>query len=1126
MNRSAAITLSLLALVGVAAVVWLSSQSSPTSSTGRSGPPSSVRTDVDHTPRKPVPPLDSNASQGGYVAAAGQPPDADATSAVPFSARLVQAVERTPVPAVRVMLTPATNGTSLLATSDADGRIRVDALAPGEYDLSLDDDFWATVERSSVSVAASASEAEIACRLGGLVTGRVVDPRGQPVSAASVTVRQVYSMEVLYDVQADPKRARETATVQTDSLGRFRVRGVPPLKAANVFVGHPAFAPAKSAKIAVRATEETPVPIIALAPGGGIAGSVRDGAGAPIGSATVKVEKRVKGFADLIEAYGSEPEGASAAPKATTDDQGKFRMEHLEPGEKTLTASAPGFVSLRKSGVEVEEGREIAGLDLRLERGASIEGTVLGPDLKPVEGAMIRLEIDPMERARGKRPNRQPSRSGPDGRFRLAELAAEPVDLSIAKSGFAKAVKRGVKPGSEPLEVVLSRGACFEGRVRIAATGESVPEFKLKAAKMESMAFVGSSFSETTSNEVFHDGVFELCGLEAGTYSIEVSARDFAPARLEKIEVAAEARVSDLLLELRKACEIRGTVRRSSDGRPIQGALITVGEPNPMGEFLTMMAARQNEGTLSARSLTDGTFSLKGVAPGVVNLLAIHGEHPSASVGGIQVSEEGPTTGIEILMPAAARLSGTVFASSGRPDGGAMVMLMKGFMPARQTAADEAGRYEMAGLAAGDYSLMRIALQFDDSGVTPGGGSESVPVTLHEGDDVVVDLGRPASGSGCKLHGRITLGGEPVRDTSLQLLHERAEASSTFSIRGGVTDADGRYAIEGIAPGSYVLQILTGEWGQGTFGAGVEIGEEREKRLDVELPRGAIVGRVLDAETKKPIKSVVVYATPEAEAKAGADIRSMMSGRVSQAISTEDGRYAIRPLAAGRYQIRAGSLPFDVSELASDYATEIIEGVESPEAGEATLDLFLERAAKIEGIVRDATGSVVSGAYVSLFDNHGVNVAGPLVLPSGADGRNHITALKEGRYWLRASSPQHALSPRRAVNVQSGKTVTEDIVLTPGGSLAVSVTAEARPVADATIEIVDEDGQVVPGLVSIFQIFTDPGSGGETEPGVRLYSHVAPGRYDVRARHRDFGEGSATVTVRAEALSSVRVTLE
>jgi protocatechuate 3,4-dioxygenase beta subunit len=76
--------------------------------------------------------------------------------------------------------------------------------------------------------------------------------------------------------------------------------------------------------------------------------------------------------------------------KATTDDDGRFRMSGLEAGSYIVTPSAPVFVASSKN-VSINGGETLEDINFTLSRGGVITGRVADSDGKPIIGAYLLL---------------------------------------------------------------------------------------------------------------------------------------------------------------------------------------------------------------------------------------------------------------------------------------------------------------------------------------------------------------------------------------------------------------------------------------------------------------------------------------------------------------------------------------------------------------------------------------------------------------------------------------------------------------------------------------------------------------------------------------------------------------
>jgi Carboxypeptidase regulatory-like domain len=183
---------------------------------------------------------------------------------------------------------------------------------------------------------------------------------------------------------------------------------------------------------------------------GGITGRVvADGTNAPIAGARVLV----------FQAGRRTGRMGGPSPQATTDQEGRFALSNLAPGEYSLDVQKPGFVPLndpmmRPPTFAVAAG-QLLSLDLRLQRGGVISGRVLDARGDPLTGvlvmAMRRVPVPP-EGGGGSRlvpaPMQGPQQTNDLGEFRVAGLAPGEYVISAAPLGFTGFGGPGVTPPS------------------------------------------------------------------------------------------------------------------------------------------------------------------------------------------------------------------------------------------------------------------------------------------------------------------------------------------------------------------------------------------------------------------------------------------------------------------------------------------------------------------------------------------------------------------------------------------------------------------------------------------------------------------------------------------------------
>jgi hypothetical protein len=215
---------------------------------------------------------------------------------------------------------------------------------------------------------------------------------------------------------------------------------------------------------------------------------------------------------------------------------------------------------------------------------------------------------------------------------------------------------------------------------------------------------------------------------------------------------------------------------RRTDGRGIGSAAVTLLDNT--GRQISRADSNPN-GTAEFRSVAGGEFLL---------VVRHEGYLPQARTVLLQ-QQPAPTVEVEILVPGAARLSGTVTNATGRPIEGALVTLtgVDGAVAASMRT-DGAGRYEMVDLTVEDGTLAVFA---------PSGRPIAIPVSIPPGGRVQQDV--EVRGSGIVSGIAQTPEGWLIADAR-ESLHVNGEEVAVTR-----TDADGAYRFTGLDEGPYTV---------------------------------------------------------------------------------------------------------------------------------------------------------------------------------------------------------------------------------------------------------------------------------------------------------------------------------
>ena len=302
-----------------------------------------------------------------------------------------------PIPGARVALRTATGGAMRLmramrgddgqdgpeAYSDNDGFFELRNVEPGSFDLEVSASGFTTATMAGVEVPEGhdlVDAGSVALDPGVELAGRVVDAQGRPIEGADVWAvagNPMNRMRLRFGGASGEPAARSAAD------GYFALPDRRAGERVDLRVRRTGYSAEVLSGVEVPPVE--PVEVV-LGPASSLSGQVVDARGEPVPSARV--------FAS-VEGGGAATGGAvfmmGTAGHATSDQEGKFTMEDVEPGTVRLQVSARGFRQTELSNVEVPAGEDVEGLEIELLAGASLTGRVLAANGQPAIGAHVRV---------------------------------------------------------------------------------------------------------------------------------------------------------------------------------------------------------------------------------------------------------------------------------------------------------------------------------------------------------------------------------------------------------------------------------------------------------------------------------------------------------------------------------------------------------------------------------------------------------------------------------------------------------------------------------------------------------------------------------------------------------------
>jgi len=459
-----------------------------------------------------------------------------------------------------------------------------------------------------------------------------------------------------------------------------------------------------------------------------------------------------------------------------------------------------------------------------------IEGTVVGPDGKPVAGALVSVQLaaainfgEPTITAR----------TDSAGRFRIAVKSGSMHIVRVEALGLAARSLPRVRPG-ESLRVTLDKGGSIEGLVRDGTTGAPAAGITVEA-RLETtrgMGIVWERGAGVVRAKTDAQGRFRLEGLAPGLHTLAARGPG-AAARRNGVALGKRTE-----LYLFPGSGLDGSVR-GPDGAAIAGAAVAVESAIPFGPRSS-----------SDVEVTDarGHYAFVGIDPGLYRVVARHADF--APAWATVAVERGDDASADLTLAAPAAIVGRLVGAADRPTAGRVTIAeADGAAPplslAPTLAADAGpdGRFRIEKVAPGSFVL---------SATAPGYGAKRAEIVVG-GRQLVADVGDVALQTGLVIRGRVREAtGAAVAEARINAFRDRSMGED----RGeGRTDADGSFAIGGLREGTYRLAVFAP--GHAMVDREVEAGAEG---VEIVLETaGSLSGTVVD-DRGQPVENFRVLA--------------------------------------------------------------------------------------------------------------------------------------------------------------------------------------------------------------------------------------------------------------------------
>lgn len=241
---------------------------------------------------------------------------------------------------------------------------------------------------------------------GSVIHGQVVDSQGKPVPAAQIET--VVPMD---------ERSYMPLHVSSDGDGKYILAGLKADKDYQISFRNKQRTLGTVLMVPLPADKKKVEVPVTLLPAASVSGRVIDEDQKPIVGVKVSVNSAL-----------TRASHGAAANSALTDDQGKYRVTRVLPGDKVFVwAAAEGYSSGYSDKLKAESGKDFPVPDvILLKMDQAVAGVVVDQKGKPLAG----VELFTTSGDRSQAPTgRQRPTTGSDGRFRLTGLPAANIEV-------------------------------------------------------------------------------------------------------------------------------------------------------------------------------------------------------------------------------------------------------------------------------------------------------------------------------------------------------------------------------------------------------------------------------------------------------------------------------------------------------------------------------------------------------------------------------------------------------------------------------------------------------------------------------------------------------------------------
>ncbi|MGG4167943.1 carboxypeptidase regulatory-like domain-containing protein [Rossellomorea vietnamensis] len=712
----------------------------------------------------------------------------------------------------------------------------------------------------------------------------------------------------------------------------------------------------------------------------------------------------------------------------TANGSGQYSFNNLAPGNYQVRSFAANYSTTTVSST-VTAGN-ITNTNIFLEPNpGSIQGTVIDSEtMSAITGASVQA-------VNSQNVIVASTITNGSGQYSLSSLLPGSYSLIFTANGYATQTLGAVVTSNAVtiVDAALSKLAgALIGTVQdpnaVAIPGATVTVFQNNIQ-------VGSVITDSNGN-------YMVSGLPPGSYTVVVSAPNYTTESVAAMIENGQTTTVNVTLN-----EDPGTLTgfvRDTNNVPIPGGSVTV-------------QISTGAGIIVATTVTapDGSYTVPNLSPGNYTVVAAASNFQAATQG---VTISSNTTSIVNFNLASdpGSISGIVTnAQTGTPIIGANVQVRvvdsSGAVIAT-VLTDENGQYVVNGLAPGIYTVVVSAQDFQTNAAT-------IQVISNQTRDGSIAL-QPDPG---QITGTVvdSVGSNPIPGASVSIVNSSGNLITTV-----LTDTNGVFMVEGLAPDNYTVNVFANNFQNGMVGALVSSGQTTPVSIALNPDPGTITGTV-----SPQVPSTIVQ------------LRDVNNVLIDSVVANQDGTFSFNNLTPGTYTVLASAPNYStaqagVSVLANQTSTVGLTLVPNP--------------GSVSGIVTDNLGSSIVNAIVQIFDQNNILIGSGF---TDSSGQYIVGNLPSGSFNVVVNSPGFG-QVITGINLGVGEDLTGvNISLIPNpGIIDGQITnfATGDTIAGATVVIIDGISQI-PIATTTTSAF-----------GNYSVSGLSPGSYIVSASKMNF----------------------